>query len=389
MRNMLGATTTADRELFLRPSRAGCKESSRLLFPFLNLHVPLPRLTTCTIPFYHGCSFHLNNSQLRWRLSLMRNMQNDLLRLPPDSSLIHAGVMFACRSLARTKSLPDSSNLRQLVAHTAAELALRRWFDKQRVAYQLQALQPFTQPERRSIILGGRRLHLHTQLISDPYTRRKILRNPGDISDIEIPTILTPPSRSLFEEGDLHLFGLVIAAETRSPSALEATQERDHPMALVALPPDPSWVQPARWRPFKKLTLENHCRHHVQLLLFGHNVSRQATQHPIQLSADAALSLDLPLHTLLCLHTQILPSACLVVRCDRVNLPWQVKPHAWQNLWLYGQAILFPGWITQKQIRERCSTARASHTSMRIKPIRIRAGTLEPIPRLLKLLENR
>lgn len=318
----------------------------------------------------------------------MMNAADDPLRLGFEPNLTLAGVTFACRSLAQGNALPGVQHLRQLVAHTAAELALRRWLDKIGIRYQLQSLLPITQPQRRSIILGGRRLILHTQLISDSYTRRKLRRNPVTIPTTEIPWAVIPPSLSATEEGDVHLFALVIAAETRTLPALKAAQDRELPLALVALPQSETWIHPEDWQPLGPLAIENHCPHPMQVIILGHGASREAMQHSVHLASHATLSLDLPLHTLLCLRTGSLPAASLRVQSLRQTVLWDVEPNLWHNLWLYGQTFIFLGWITQKQFRTRCSSQTLKPTSMSVQPVRIRAGTLEPMSRLIKLLEQ-
>lgn len=295
----------------------------------------------------------------------------DILHLPWDESLSLAGVTYVRQNLGRILGGPRPPSppaLRQLVASIAAELAFRRWLDSEQIPYTLLDDEPFTRPEWPRLTLGGRRLSLHTRLVSSRRAIQSIRRNPSVLMDA--PAAVAPSALEAggLSEGDLLAFGLLLGLETRSLTDLERALAAGRPLYLVALPP-------GRWSRRDDLgivTLSSPSGRQ-EVVVEGQLPSRAPWSIRTTLDPSAPMQSP-PLHALIALHALGRPAGPVLVSTSAHPSPWQINPGMWCNLWVYGVELLALGWRTVRAFR----AASRQHVGRRHSFLGIRAPEAWP-----------
>jgi hypothetical protein len=279
----------------------------------------------------------------------------DVVHLGWDDSLSLAGVTYVERNLARLSggTPPPTFALRRTVASVAAELAFRRYADREGIAYALLDGEPFTRPEWPRLLIGGRRLHLETRLLSSRRTIRHIRRDPSVLLDLPLSVSRMELDSDTLSEGDLVAFAILLGLETRTLTELQRAVAAGLPVHLVAHAPDASWSHPA-----DELALGHVCvtnlSQPMELVIQGALANQTPWREPVALD-HAASYRSPPLYALLALHTLALPQAEILVASENRASPWRLRPGGWENIWLYGMEVLLLGWTTAGEFR-RMST---------------------------------
>jgi hypothetical protein len=94
---------------------------------------------------------------------------DDLVRISYTPDLTDGGITYACRSLPHTYNHKDGSSfvrLRRTAANIAVELAFRRYLTQQNIPFDVKGAEPFTNPDRFDVLLGGHCCKLKSYLIS-------------------------------------------------------------------------------------------------------------------------------------------------------------------------------------------------------------------------------
>lgn len=120
---------------------------------------------------------------------------SDLIHIPYTRDLTEGGIAYALRSLPYTYNRAGGSvydRLRRIAAGTAVELAFRRYLAEGDVPFEVKAANPFTDPERYDVTLGGRRCDIKSFLISRREQVAEMKRNPQVV--LNAPALV--PSRT-------------------------------------------------------------------------------------------------------------------------------------------------------------------------------------------------
>jgi hypothetical protein len=280
----------------------------------------------------------------------------DLIHLPYDRGLTQAGIAYATRWLLLTggqAARVTVQRLRRMGAGVAAEMAFRRWLEAEDVAYGLVPAAPITMPERRAITLGGRRIDLHTQVITSRRHIDRLHRTPGWLLQAEA---LVPDDFLLSDrlgEGDLYIFIFLTGLETRTRLALRRALASGRPSYPIAIPPGHAWAHPRSWHSLGLLALEADAPHPWEVEVGGQTGDRQPLRQRVRVRRGGRGELSRELYTLQFLHSQEPPAGTLRVFSPALRRTWSVLPSQWENAWFYGLEIVLTGWLTKGAFRRK------------------------------------
>ncbi len=170
---------------------------------------------------------------------------SDLIRLPFPPDLTPAGIAIASRRLASSSSSRtsryDINTLRLDVAHACVALAFRRYLLDRGIHFQSEETNPFTEPERITIVLGGRRTVIETSLIAEREAVKRLQIDPDLLlaSPIQIPARLQ--SAGMQSGNDLTIFAFAAAGVHGKREELLQAAQNAEPFLC-------SHIMPQAWR---------------------------------------------------------------------------------------------------------------------------------------------
>lgn len=282
---------------------------------------------------------------------------DQVARLAWDDSLGLAGVTYVEHNLARLAGVGRSScsALRRTVSSIATDLALRRLLDHEGLPYTLLEGEPFTRPSWPRIIIGGRRLHLETRLLSSRRAIRRIRTDPGTLRDIPVSLPRKEIDRDAVSEGDLLAFALLLGLETRTLTDHRRAVAKGLPIHLLAQPPEPDWSQPSVGFDLGEVCVTGPPGP-IDLVIQGVLTNQEPWRASVALEASSFYRSP-SLHALTAIHTLTLPEGPIVFTAESRAASWRLHPGGWGNIWVYGMEILVLGWTTVGEFRRTSASS--------------------------------
>jgi hypothetical protein len=283
-----------------------------------------------------------------------------ILRLPIPRDLVEGGIAFAVRSLPHTFDRKDGSpydRLRRIVAGVTVELAFRRHLSQLDIPYEVQGANPFSDPDRYDVSLGGHRCDVKSFLITHRDQIAALRADPGRLLDAPALVPLDQFAAEGHREDDLYLFafvsGLVASARRDVQKALAAGQ----PTHLLNVLPR-EWGRPLHWNPLGELVLKSECDVPVTLDLHGQTAEREFVSESIVLPPRTRVEASNDFHTLAAVHVQSPPEGRIAIHSPALRETHVIRPLEWGNLWIYGMDIFLTGWIPREKFRRRAALVR-------------------------------
>lgn len=276
--------------------------------------------------------------------------KRDLIHVPFDESLTLAGVTYACRTLGhvtRGGDRPTTDHLRRLVVHTAGELALRRWMEREGVDYGLLRADPLTRPEHYSLTLGGRLLEARTAFLTPARMARRLATDPSWLLAEEVRLPVEALDSERMGPGDLYAFVVAAGLEARTSASTRKALAAGRRAFLLATPPGKAWSHPRPSKPLGRVYLENRTSEETHLVVGVRLPDRLQRRVHLSLAPSATAELEFEPQGLLYLQTSRPPEGALFVGSAVRQRPWRVNPSDWHNLWVYGERIVLVGWLTK------------------------------------------
>ena len=282
---------------------------------------------------------------------------DDLIHLPYTADLSEGGVTYACRSLphlGNTSGSSSSDDLRSLTAGVAVELALRRYLTRQNIPFNVKSPEPFTDPYRYDISLGGHRCDLKSFLISK---RSQITALRGDLGLALAAPALVPLDQFSTDgnsANDLFLFAFLAGLIAISPADLKKVAGASQPTYLLHTLPD-SWVRPQAWIPLGPLTLKSGSEEILNLEIGGLDKSREFLTCSLDLLPRTPVMVNADFYSLSYVHVKSKPGARMSISSPSRKVPYLISSTQWSNIWIYGMDIYLAGWISRSEFRSRAS----------------------------------
>ncbi len=273
----------------------------------------------------------------------------DFVRLPYDDSLTQAGVTLTCRSLQHPRSRtyrPSPRRIRNHVAEVAATLALQRWLEAQDVPFDLIQATPFTSPDRRTLLLGGRLVKILTTLVSASRHVHTIQSEPSQLLDTEVSIhdeMLVEPRMS---GQDLLVFMFLLGQETRTIASLRRSDAAEEPTHIIAIPPPKPWQDIMSKPRFERLSVKNEGDHTLELTFYGRLGDQHSRVYPCTVSANQQVPILAEFTIIYYLHSAHLPIGRIQILDDKAVHSWIIPVRDWMNIWIYGREIILTGWST-------------------------------------------
>jgi hypothetical protein len=280
----------------------------------------------------------------------------DFVQLPFPRDLTEAGLVYARRVLLNRQG-PASASLygavRRTVASAALNLAFRRYLSDKGIPTGAHRTQPFSDPDRYDLELGGRSCELKAFLISRAPQWRSLVAEPQLALDAPALVPLDRHVSETLRAGDAYGFAFVGAGVAARAEASRSGGAAEGEFWMHVMPP--SWRGTGTQAPLGPLNFEIGKTDGPDLELGGRDLSGAPVECNVRLmgvrSVDSTGSLLALNH--LCAARR--PAGGVRVHARARRLAHVVEPADWHNVWLDGWGILILGWITREEFGSRAS----------------------------------
>lgn len=320
---------------------------------------------------------------------------SDLIHLPYTRDLTEGGIAYALRSLPHTYSRAGSSvydRLRRIVASAAVELAFRRYLAEGDVPFEVRAANPFTDPERYDVALGGRRCDIKSFLISRREQVAEMKRNSGVV--LNAPALV--PSDQNAAEGhsdkDIYLFAFLTGLVAASLEDVQKAIHKKQPVHLVHVMPD-AWLRPSDWKPLGRLVLKSESAEGQVVEVNGQAEGRETRTVSVELPPNTRIQMDEEFFSVAHIQSKSLPGARIGIHSPARRETHLIGAPDWGNIWVYGLEILLAGWLTREEFNQRADPIQEGarvfqYDRTRAKNLAVPAHDLKPISNLLERVKE-
>lgn len=320
---------------------------------------------------------------------------SDLIHLPYTRDLTEGGIAYALRSLPYTYNRAGGSpydRLRRSVAGAAVELAFRRYLTEQDVAFEVKAANPFTDPERYDVALGGRRCDIKSFLISRREQVAEMKRNPQVV--LNAPALV--PSDQNAAEGhsdrDIYLFAFLAGLVAASQEDMQKAIHKKQPLHLVHVMPD-SWLRPSEWKPLGRLVLKSESAEGQVVEVTGQAEGREMRTVSVELLPNTRVQMDEEFFSVAYIQSKSLPGARIGIHSPARRETHLIGTPDWGNIWVYGMEVLLAGWLTREEFNRRASPIQEGarvfqYDRTRTKNLAAPVRDLKPISSLLERVKE-
>ena len=282
---------------------------------------------------------------------------HDLINLPYTPDLTEGGIIYACRSLPHTYGRLGRSSfdrLRRRTAGVTVELAFRRYLSQENISFDVESAEPFTEPDRYNVLLGGRRCDLKSFLISHRAQITALRGDPGLLLEAPALVPLDQYSTDGDHATDLYLFAFLTGLIAASSNDIIKASSASLPTYLLHTMP-PAWARPQTWIPLGPLTLKSDANEILTLEIGGQGGDREFLTCTLDLPPRTRIVANVDFYSLAYLHVKSRPAAQLGVFSPSRKETYLVNSGEWGNIWIYGMDIYLAGWISRSDFRQRAS----------------------------------
>ncbi len=278
---------------------------------------------------------------------------SDVIHFPFTPDLSQAGITHTLRSLPNS-FLGNSylGRLRRSVAHTAVELAFRRYLSGMEIPYEVMGAIPFSKPDRYDVSLGGHRCHLKVVLLSDRRSISGLSNHPEVMLDWSAVVASDEHASDGHKKDDVYIFAFLTGLTAASQDDLKKMVESGQPHYLIHVMKD-EWRRPRHWNPLGPLALKSESDEAMLVEVHGQDERRDYLAHTYHLPPKTKFMVKEPFYSVTSLHMQHLPIARL-----GIHGPGQetqvIGPRDWGNIWVHGMDIYLTGYVSYEEFR-RCA----------------------------------
>jgi len=315
---------------------------------------------------------------------------DDLVRISYTPDLTDGGITYACRSLPHTYNHMDGSSfdrLRRTAANIAVELAFRRYLTQQNIPFDVKGAEPFSNPDRFDVLLGGHRCDLKSFLISH---RTQISALRADLNPVLKAPALVPLDQYSADgqsENDIYLFAILTGLIAASPDDVKKAIRAAQPVYLIHTMPK-TWIRPQTWIPLGPLVLKSDSNETLSLVIGGQDAGREFLTRTLDLPPHTRREVDGDFYSVVFVHVTSRPDARLGVFSPSRKETYLIESGQWSNIWIYGLDIYLTGWMSRAEFRQRASLVQEGsrvfqYDRTRVKNLAVSISDLKPLSELL------
>jgi hypothetical protein len=319
----------------------------------------------------------------------------DLIRIPFTAELTQAGTAYLCRSLpeeSRAEVSLTTEEMNRIVCRTAAELALRRLMDEQKVAYKLVTTTPFSQPENQDVLLGGRRCEV---ICTPVHQRERILqlqREPEKILSAPVLIPLHQINHDKYTSEDILIFAILTGLVAQGTQEIQKALTAGHPVDLLAVLPPP-WRNSFHWKSLGSLSLKSEASEAVRIELGGLAKNRKSIREELVLQPLTRTQVQGDYYSLTYLRLKQMVEGRIGIHSTALHQTHILGPHEWLNIWVYGMSVILCGYISLGEYRRKANSLPPEsqifyHSRLRMPQLWLPVSELNPISSLFLNAKN-
>ncbi|MEA3349729.1 MAG: hypothetical protein U9Q82_03825 [Chloroflexota bacterium] len=285
----------------------------------------------------------------------------DFITVPYTPDMTRGGIAYACKSLHYTYNRMGSSafkRLRRIAAGIAVELAFRRYLTQERIPHGNLGATPFTDPDKYDIEIGGRRCDIKSFIFSYKKRIRLIHNEPGCLLDAAALVPVDQIASAHLYDKDLYIFAFLTALFTPNQHKLQKAIRANQPIYLIHSLPE-KWARRKNMTPLGKLVLKSAASQSIEVKLGGQNHQQTAISEQVILKPEERVTVEKEFCSLHYLHTPTLPDGPVGVHSPILKETHVIAPIEWGNIWVYGLRIIFTGYMTRGEFRQRAKNLSA------------------------------
>jgi hypothetical protein len=311
---------------------------------------------------------------------------SDLVTLACDPAMLSAGITFACRAHLQdfqTRSKVPVSSIRRRCANAISSTAFRRWLASKDIPFDTAPTAPLTEPHKQHITIGGRKVDIVNNLITNRQAIRRLFEQPQSLLEVEISIPAELLSQETGSPNDLLAFSLLFAHISTTPPQTRNRMNASEMIFLLAIPPRRIWRQQRPWSALGVLILSSQDPQPIHLDLCALLPDHRPTVERVTIPAGHAIELSRDWHNLLYMHTSRMPNTTLRFHSPARKANWFITPSQWSNLCFYDTQFFIVGWLTRRELIK----INASRTREDPEPYRRRKTSHIPIRRLRSMAD--
>jgi hypothetical protein len=318
---------------------------------------------------------------------------SDLVTLPCDPDMLSAAITFACRTHLhdlQTHSRIPISSIRRRCARAVSTTAFRRWLAYKNIPHDIALTAPLTDPHEHHITIGGRKVDVVSNLITNRQAIRRLYEQPQSLLQIEISIPAEFQSQEPGSPHDLLAFSLLFAHISTSPPQTRNRMNASEMVFLLAIPPHRIWRQQRPWSALGVLILSSQDPQPISLDLCALLPDHRPTLESVTIPAGHAIELPRDWHNVLYVHTSRMPNTTLRFHSPERKANWFITPSQWSNLCFYETQLLIVGWMTRREFSRisESQTLEDQDRCRRSKPSLIPIRNLRPMSDLSRRMHH-
>ena len=280
---------------------------------------------------------------------------SDFITLPYTPDMTLAGIKYACQSLPYTYDRMGGDRfkrLRRIVAGKGVELAFKRHLNQQEIPHDMLGSTPFTDPDHYDIAIGGRCCDIKSFMLTQKERIRLIRQEPQQLLNAQALVPVDQINNEHHTDEDLYVFAFLTALLTPNQNTLKEAAAASQPLFLIYALPN-TWAHPSQWKALGKLAVKSNASTSIKLEVGGQNQQHQFQSEQIILQPQKRSRLRNEFYTLNYLYTPALADGTIGISSPQLNETILINPHEWGNIWVYGMEVIFTGYMTRAEFRQK------------------------------------
>jgi hypothetical protein len=281
----------------------------------------------------------------------------------PDMTL--AGINYALQSLPYTYDRMGGDRIKRLqriVAGKGVELGFQRYLNNCKIRHDMLGATPFTDPDHYDIAIGERHCDIKSYILTQKDRIRLIRREPDQLLDAQALVPCDQITSNHLHDEDIYIFAFLTALMTPNQDMLIKAVDAGQPFHLIHAFPK-AWARSKKWSSLGRLVIKSNTSTPIKIELGGQDEENKIQIEQIILHPQKRVKSKSTFFALNYLHTHNMPDGTIGVHSSKLDTTYLVDPMAWGNIWVYGMDIVFSGYITRGEFRQKAQRLPAgSHT---------------------------